>query len=532
MLIFGNKWLNRAIKKNVLITIAAMIFRAIAAASWVVTSYSLSSLLDGYYAGPAAFNKAALKVIALILLMMLLNYISDWVRAVYIRRVNNDVRKRISDSVIENTSDLLSSKNTGKKISWYLNDVDELENKYFTNICGGAYDVTMIILAFVAIVMLHWLFAVAAAVLFLISLLVPAFVNKFVMQAQEKLTVSKEEYTESVRDNLESVYTLFFADKLAYFMKRMTNAAQLREKKYYQYNMTRAKTQSAMFFVNFASQAGLMIFALYIASLGYVAPGSVLSIGALSGNLFNGVQGLMEALAVISSVSAITDKYAIKDTDENNVLHGGIEKIELKNVDFNYGEHSILKNFNYKFGKNKYALRGESGSGKSTLMKLMLGINQASGGTVTVNDIDIKDLDLKSYFRHLSYIEQNVYLLNETIRENILLGSNIPEDKLQKIIQITNLDKFVAGLPAGLDTEISSNGQQISGGEKQRIAIARALVKDVDFLFVDEATSQLDPVNRADIEKILLDLKNVGVVMISHNFDTATLAKFDAVIEM
>lgn len=231
MLIFGNKWLNRAIKKNVLITIAAMIFRAIAAASWVVTSYSLSSLLDGYYAGPAAFNKAALKVIALILLMMLLNYISDWVRAVYIRRVNNDVRKRISDSVIENTSDLLSSKNTGKKISWYLNDVDELENKYFTNICGGAYDVTMIILAFVAIVMLHWLFAVAAAVLFLISLLVPAFVNKFVMQAQEKLTVSKEEYTESVRDNLESVYTLFFADKLAYFMKRMANAAQLREKK-------------------------------------------------------------------------------------------------------------------------------------------------------------------------------------------------------------------------------------------------------------------------------------------------------------
>ena len=134
--------------------------------------------------------------------------------------------------------------------------------------------------------------------------------------------------------------------------------------------------------------------------------------------------------------------------------------------------------------------------------------------------------------RDRSYIEQNVYLLNETIRENILLGSNIPEDKLQKIIQITNLDKFVAGLPAGLDTEISSNGQQISGGEKQRIAIARALVKDVDFLFVDEATSQLDPVNRADIEKILLDLKNVGVVMISHNFDTATLAKFDAVIEM
>ena len=532
MLRLGNTWLNKALKQNVLITILAMFFRALAAASWVVMSYSLTWLLDGYAAGQAAFNKAALTVIGLIILMMFLNFVSDWVRAIYIRRVNTFVREQISESVVANTADLLSSKNTGKKISWYLNDVDELEDKYYKNIVGGAYDITMIVLAFIAIIMVHWIFAIAAGVLFLISLLVPALVNKFVEKAQQKLTIAKEEYTEGVRDNLECIYTLFFANKLAYFLKRMVNANQMREKKYYQYNLTMAKTQTALFFVNFASQAGLIIFALYVSSLGYASPGSAFSIGALSGNLFNGVQGFMSAIAVISSVSAITDKYTIHQTGKTKSLQTSVDGIELKNVSFNYGERAILKNFNYEFAKAKYALKGESGSGKSTLMKLMLGINQADSGQVLVNDDDIKELDLTSYFRHLSYIEQNVYLLNETIRENILLGSEISEAKLANIIKVAKLDEFIAKLPNGLDTKISSNGQQISGGEKQRIAIARALVKDVDFLFIDEATSQLDPVNRADIEKILLELKDVGIVMISHNFDPATLAKFDAVIEM
>ena len=240
----------------------------------------------------------------------------------------------------------------------------------------------------------------------------------------------------------------------------------------------------------------------------------------------------MASLAVISSVSAITDKYQLDGDDKIKKLNEGIKEIEFKNVDFSYGDREILKNFNYKFIKNKYALLGESGSGKSTLMKLMLGINQADKGLVSVNADDIRDLNLKSYFKHLSYIEQNIYLINDTIRENILLGSDISEDKLDKIIKVAKLDKFIESLPNGLDTLISSNGQQISGGEKQRIAIARALVKDIDFLFIDEATSQLDPTNRADVEKILLSLDNVGVIMISHNFDAETLAKFDAVIEM
>ncbi len=531
-MLFKNKWLNQALKKNIWITVFAMLFNALAATSWVLLSFSLSWLMDGYYAGPAAFNYAALKVMGLLALMMFMYFISNWIRAIYIRHINCYVRNEISKALIANTSDLLSSKNTGKKISWYLNDIDELENKYYANIIDVTYNLTMIILTFVAIIKVHWLFALAASVLFLFSLLVPSLVNKHVERAQHNLTVSKEEYTETVRDNLESVYTLFFADKLAYFLRRMSGADRTREKKYYQYNMTMAKTNTALFFVNFLSQVGLMILALYIASLGYAGPGSVLSIGALSGNLFNGIQGLMASLAVISSVSAITDKYQLDSDDKIKKLNEGIKEIEFKNVDFSYGDREILKNFNYKFIKNKYALRGESGSGKSTLMKLMLGINQADKGLVSVNADDIKDLNLKSYFKHLSYIEQNIYLINDTIRENILLGSDISEDKLDKIIKVAKLDKFIESLPNGLETRISSNGQQISGGEKQRIAIARALVKDIDFLFIDEATSQLDPANRADVEKILLSLDNVGVIMISHNFDAETLAKFDAVIEM
>lgn len=122
--------------------------------------------------------------------------------------------------------------------------------------------------------------------------------------------------------------------------------------------------------------------------------------------------------------------------------------------------------------------------------------------------------------------------MNETIKENILLGSEIDDDKLKQILVKANLYELIKSLPDGIDTKISSNGQEISGGERQRIAIARALVKDVDFIFVDESTSQLDPVNRTEIEKILLNLENVGVIMISHNFNDETLKSFDEIIDL
>lgn len=527
----ANKWLDQALKAHSLLTTSAIIWRILFAASWVLMSYSLSWLLDGYNKGSASFNKAALIVIGLLLCMGLVAFISDLVRGIFIKKTNLWVRKQITKQIVDNSEDLLSPKNTGKKISWYLNDVEEIEKKYYANLIEFAYNLAMIILALVAIIFVHWVFAVAALIIFLVTLLIPHFVNKFVEVAQKKLTLAKEEYTEGVRDNLESIYTLFVADKLNYFKQRMDKQSEQQEGKYLSYNITLTKTSTILFMVNFLSQSGLIIFALYVASLGYATPGSALSIGALAGNLFNGVQGMMQAVSLIASVSAITNKYQHQEEhSKDKVAH--VEKIVFQNVTFNYGEKTVIKDFSFNFAKKKYALKGESGSGKSTLMKLMLGINQSSSGQVLVDNKDIKSLDLRSYFKRIAYIEQNVYLLNESIKENILLGSVISEEKLNDILHIAKLDKFVASLPQGLDSRVSSNGQEISGGEKQRIAIARALVKDADFFFIDEATSQLDPVNRADIESILLSLPNTAVVMISHNFDAKTLAKFDDVIDL
>lgn len=527
----SNKLLNQALKANTGLSITAVLLRMLAAAVWVCSSYSLSWLLDGYTKGGSEFNKNALLVLGIMILLGIVAFVSDLVRGLFIRQTNLWMRKKITRNLVNNSKDLLSSKNTGKKISWYINDVTDVENKYYANLIDCAYHFAMIVFAFVAIVIVHWIFAVAAGVIFLATLFIPHFVNNFVEAAQKKLTLAKEEHTESVRDNLESIYTLFIADKLDYFCQRMDKQSERQEKKYWHYNITMSKTSVLLFMVNFLSQAGLIIFSLYIANLGYVTIGSVLSVGALAGNLFNGVQGLMQSISLLGSVAAITDKYKY-DVESNKVELSAIDNIELKNVTFNYAKRNILTNLSQNFGKLKYALIGESGSGKSTLLKLLLGINQASAGEVLVNNENIKLLDLKSYFKHLAYIEQNVYLLNESIRENILLGSTLPDDKLARILQIAKLETFIANLPDGLDTVVSSNGQEISGGERQRIAIARALVKDVDFLFIDEATSQLDPVNRLEIENILLDLPNVGVVMISHNFDEATLAKFDKVIKL
>lgn len=531
MLHIMNKWLNQAIRANKSITFLAISVRVLYGAVMVLMSYSLTNLLDSYTNDNTVFFNYVLITITLLFSAAILSLLSDAFRAKYLQKVNVFVREQISKNLVEHTEDLLSAKNTGKKLSWFVNDVPELEDKYFSNVIDVFHYFAVIIMAIISIIMLHYLFALAVLVLFLISAIVPGLVNRYTTRAQKELTKAREIYTEGTRDNLESLNTLFIANKLQYFQSRMTEQNDIVEKVNYCYNMVFAKTQSALIFVNFLSQIGLMIFALCIASLGYTTIGSVLSVTALAGNLFNSVQGLMRTLSVFAAVSAITDKYEYKLRD-GKIHVDKVVAISLKNISVNFAEKQIFKNFNYIFTKQRYAIKGSSGSGKSTLMKVLLGVQAVNEGQVFVNDIDIKNLNLQDYFRNIAYIEQNVYLLNGTIRDNILLGSQISVEKLDEIIKLANLDKFVANLPDGLDTKVSSNGQEISGGEKQRIAIARALVKNVDFLFIDEATSQLDPVNRAEIENILLTLPNVGLVMISHNFDKETLAKFDAVIDL
>ena len=262
---------------------------------------------------------------------------------------------------------------------------------------------------------------------------------------------------------------------------------------------------------------------------------------------FNGITTSMSYLKIFdASVNLITKEIeGIKNEKENlqnNVKPNNIKNISkgnyifLDNVSFSYNNDKkfILKNVNLNFPKGtKVVLTGKTGSGKSTLFNLMLGLLKPNKGDIFYQDQSIF-YNLKQWREQVCSISQNIYLLDNTIENNItynLFNETIDKTKLQSAIKISNLETKINSLPKGLNTIIGNDGIKLSGGEKQRIAIARALYKDANIFFMDEFTSALDADTETNIINNILDnYPDKTMFMISHR--ESTLKNCDLVLRI
>ena len=197
--------------------------------------------------------------------------------------------------------------------------------------------------------------------------------------------------------------------------------------------------------------------------------------------------------------------------------------LELKDVDFSYGSKKIFKNLNEKFKKGEIiGILGDSGTGKSTLINLISGLLVPNKGSIFVDNKDIS-LNLFNWRSNISYIPQNIYLIDDTLRNNVAFfeNSEINEMKYRKAINDAQISNFINGLPKKDFEIVGERGAKISGGQMQRIALARALYKESDVFILDEATSALDEMNEEKILEILSKhKKNKLIIIISHNKNT------------
>lgn len=212
------------------------------------------------------------------------------------------------------------------------------------------------------------------------------------------------------------------------------------------------------------------------------------------------------------------------------------DKISIKNISFKYDldTKNIFNEINFEIKKyQSIAIIGDSGSGKSTLLNILLGFLQPSKGEIYLDDKNIS-ANLESWQSKLGYVPQDVYLLDDTITNNVAYGvdrKDIDFEKVKKCIEKVFLNDFVSILPKGLDTIVGERGSNISGGQKQRLGIARALYRNPDILLLDESTNSLD----ADTEdKLIRDLLNIKkdltIIFVTHKINI--LKNFDKVYEI
>lgn len=266
---------------------------------------------------------------------------------------------------------------------------------------------------------------------------------------------------------------------------------------------------------------------------GDITLGSLMAFTTLSGYFMDPIGRLISLQLSIQeasiSLKRISEIYEVeKEQLEEDFDKVKLEKIdgdiELNNITFRYGSRSpVLKNVSIKIPKGKkVALVGESGSGKTTISKLILKYYTPEEGKININGYNIEELDLYNLRQNISYVPQNVELFSGTIKDNITLGRpNASYEEIKAACENSGCSEFIERLPGKYGTFLEEAGGGLSGGEKQRLALARALIKKSKFMILDEATSNLDFISEAKVFNTLFKKgKNITMLIIAHRLST------------
>ncbi len=269
---------------------------------------------------------------------------------------------------------------------------------------------------------------------------------------------------------------------------------------------------------------------------GQISPAFMLMIVFFSFGIFANIEPISDSAHVLGIISNAFRQLDLL-REENMIDANGRDKalasfdISFEHVDFAYDERKILKDVSFSIPeKTSTAIVGPSGSGKTTICNLIARFYDVSKGCIRIGKTDIRELTCDSLLKNISMVFQNVYLFKDSIRANIMFGNpNASEAEMIEAAKKARCHDFIMALPDGYDTVIGEGGGTLSGGEKQRISIARAMLKDAPIVILDEATASIDPENEHLIQNAISELtRNKTIITIAHRL--ATIEKADQIL--
>ena len=313
-------------------------------------------------------------------------------------------------------------------------------------------------------------------------------------------------------------------------------------------NNAKESIVSAKVKMNMIHEAFFTIFALLVAMLDIgilfyawktqnLTVGSVVALIALIENAYTPI-AIFNVLYVQykldkASYKRFEEFLGLKDDDQlrnGNAINADVGEIAIKNLSFQYGERKIIDDLSLSIKKGeKIAFVGESGSGKSTLIKILLGLLKYNQGKVRLGDMELSGICLNNLYDRVSYLSQDDPVFDGTIKENLVFEKKVSEEQMLGALSEVQLSHLVENLAEGLNTEIGEKGTCLSGGEKQRLALARLWFEDSELVILDEATSAMDNLTEENVMKsVMQKMKDKTVIAIAHRLNS--IAGFDRII--
>ena len=479
---------------------------------------------------------ALLLAVVLVIVTFLLKNLFNYLASYHITHLKNgvlrDLRQKMYYKIIDLPISYYSEKRKGDIMARMLGDVNEVQNSFFSILELIVKEPLTIV--FTIIAMLN----ISVNLTLFVFVFIP--VSGFIISKIGKSLKSK-----STRAQQESGYFISLVEESLSGLKvvKSYNAESLFKKRFDNSINTLMKiTNSIGNKNNLASPMSEFMGIVTIATLLWYGGNLVLVDKTLEGSLFlvymllsyniltpakniskasyavkNGLAAAERVFEVLEIENAITNhkEAEVKDTFDS--------KIEISNINFKYEEENVLKDFSLEVVKGQtVALVGQSGSGKSTIANLLTRFYDVNEGTIQIDGIDIKKLNLSSLRGLIGLVTQDSILFNDSIRANIALGKeDATDEEIVEALKIANAYEFVKDLPNGIHTNIGDSGNKLSGGQKQRLSIARAVLKNPPIMILDEATSALDTESEKLVQVALENMmQNRTSIVIAHRLST------------
>lgn len=527
------------ILKNKKYLVLWMVFEISFAALMILWSWIISRALEaGMSADFDALTRILLGGVIFFLAMVVSFYFQNLFCAKFVSCCTYDLRGDLFRGVTMANANTYTEYNCAKYLSIFNNDVGLVAKDFFQGIPAAFAQLFLALAATATLFVYSPYLAVFEIIISLITSAVPILVNRGSALVQKEYSDVLGSYNTRIKDYISAGAVLksyHVEDKIQAVHSGINGRVR---DVYMRVEKKRGVVYAVITATRYIESALFLVFGSYLIATGRLSVAMMLGAMQIVGYVSNPVKqstmlysNYKRTKLVIDNIKKFVE--TMENAETSKELLKNPMPMTVEHLNFSYGEKQVLKDISVKFEQGKkYAIIGESGSGKSTLIKIIMQQLTDYEGKISVGGQDSRNLDRESFVKQYALIQQDMVMFEDTLRNNITMFGDYAEEEILAAASRAGLKKYLDALPEGLDTMIGENGANCSGGERQRITIARALLRKTPVLVMDEATSSLDADTARQIEDSLLQNQDITVISITHKTSDGMLGKYDEVYRM